>query len=433
MLDIKLIREKPEAVRANLEKRHDEEKLRLLDELMAADKEHRKIIQSTEALRAARNRLSQEIAELMRAKKDAAGKRKEAAEIPDRLKGMEEYRASLEQKINGMLLRIPNMLHESVPDGKDEQDNTEVRVVGKPPKFDFMPRSHLEILKGLGMIDDERAAKVAGRGFFYLKGDVVLLDYAIMHFAIDSLRKKGFTVIEPPYMMQRKPYEGVTDVADFENVMYKAEGQDLFMIATSEHPMASMLMDETLLKEQLPIRLCGISPCFRKEVGAHGKYTHGLFRMHHFNKVEQFVFCLPEQSWKIHEELQKNAEELYKELGLHFRTVNVCTGDIGSIAAKKYDIECWMADGSFRETGSNSNCTDYQARSLGIKFREKEGTAPAGFLHTLNNTALATSRTMVAIIEQFQQKDGTVKIPKPLVPYMCGLKFLGRPKARGKA
>jgi len=239
--------------------------------------------------------------------------------------------------------------------------------------------------------------------------------------------------VEPPYMLFRKPYEGVVDISDFENVMYKVEGDSLYMIATSEHPMAAMHMDETLLKEQFPIKLGGVSPCFRKEVGAHGKYTKGLFRMHCFNKVEQFIFCLPEQSWKLHEELQKNAEDLFKELGLHVRTVNVCTGDIGSIAAKKYDIEFWMADGTFREIGSNSNCTDYQARRLNVKYREKEGAAPAGFVHTLNNTALATSRVMVAIIEQYQQKDGTVKIPTALLPYMGGIKFLGKPsKAKAK-
>jgi seryl-tRNA synthetase len=220
----------------------------------------------------------------------------------------------------------------------------------------------------------------------------------------------------------------VTDVADFGNVMYKIDGEDHYLIATSEHPMAAMHMDEVLLTVNLPIKLCGVSPCFRKEVGAHGKYTKGLFRMHQFNKIEQFIFCLPKDSWKHHEELQKNSEDLYNALGLHYRVVNVCTGDIGSIAAKKFDTECWMADVEFRETGSNSNCTDYQARRLNIKFREKEGAAPAGFVHTLNNTAIATSRTMVAIIEQFQQKDGTVKIPDVLVPYMDGIKFLGKPK-----
>jgi seryl-tRNA synthetase len=225
-------------------------------------------------------------------------------------------------------------------------------------------------------------------------------------------------------MIKRKPYEGVTDLGDFESVMYKIENDDLYLIATSEHPMAAMFMDEVFEKKHLPVRLCGVSPCFRREVGSHGKYTKGLFRVHNFNKVEQFVFCLPEDSWKIHEEIQRNSEELYQRLGLHYRVVNICTGDIGSIAAKKYDIEVWMADGNFREVGSNSNCTDYQARRLNIKFREKEGAPIAGFVHTLNNTAIATSRTMIAILEQCQQKDGSVAVPEVLQPYMNGLKKL---------
>jgi len=204
-------------------------------------------------------------------------------------------------------------------------------------------------------------------------------------------------------------------------VMYKVEGEDLYLIATSEHAMGSMFMDEVLDAEDLPIRLVGVSPCFRREVGAHGKYTKGLFRVHQFNKVEQFVFCLPEQSWAIHEELQKNSEELYQGLGLHYRVMNVCTGDIGSIAAKKYDTEVWMADGAFREIGSNSNCTDYQARRLNTRYRLKEGQAPAGFVHTLNNTALATSRTMLAIIEQYQQSDGSIVVPEVLRKYMNGM------------
>jgi seryl-tRNA synthetase len=225
-------------------------------------------------------------------------------------------------------------------------------------------------------------------------------------------------------MMQKKPYLGVTDLEFFGDQLYKIDKEDLYLIATSEHPMAAMHMDEILLSNELPIKFVGVSPCFRKEVGAHGKYTKGLFRMHQFNKVEQFIFCLPQDSWKFHEELKKNAEDLCTSLGIHFRVVNVCTGDIGIIAAKKYDIEAWMADGQFREVGSNSNCTDYQARRLNIKFREKEGQAPTGFVHTLNNTALATSRTMIVILEQFQQKDGSVIIPKVLRPFMNGIEKL---------
>jgi seryl-tRNA synthetase len=245
-----------------------------------------------------------------------------------------------------------------------------------------------------------------------------------MRYAVDFLILKGYTLIEPPYMIRREPYEGVTDMGDFESVMYKIEGEDLYLIATSEHAMGAMFLNETLLAEDLPVKLCGVSPCFRREIGAHGKYTKGLFRVHQFNKVEQFIFSLPEESWGLHEELQRNSEELYKGLGLHYRVVNVCTGDIGSIAAKKYDIEAWMADNEYRELGSNSNCTDYQARRLNTKYRLKEGAPPKDFVHTLNNTALATSRTMIALLEQNQRVDGTITVPEKLRPYMNGLEVI---------
>jgi seryl-tRNA synthetase len=253
-----------------------------------------------------------------------------------------------------------------------------------------------------------------------------MLDNAIQNYAVDLLIKRGYVFIVPPYMMRREPYEGVTDLAAFSDVLYKIDSEDLYMIATAEHPVGAMFINEVIEKKQLPIKMVGRSPCFRKEVGSHGKYTKGLFRTHQFHKVEQFIFCLPEQSWEYHEELQKNCEDLYQGLGLHYRVVNVCTGDIGDIAAKKYDTEVWMADGEFREIGSNSNCTDYQARRLNIKFREKEGLPPAGFVHTLNNTALATSRTLVAIVEQYQQADVTIKVPDVLIPYMNGMKFIGK-------
>jgi seryl-tRNA synthetase len=321
-------------------------------------------------------------------------------------------------------MSLPNILHESVPIGKDENDNVVIKTWGKAPKFEFEPKNHAEITTKLGLLDEERAAKVAGRGFYYLKGSLALLDQAIIKYAIDFLVKRGYVFVFPPAMLKRDAYEGMVDLADFENVMYKIENEDLYMIATAEHSMGSMYKDEVLNKKDLPIKFVGLSTNFRKEIGAHGKYTKGLFRVHQFNKVEQFIFCLPEDSWKFHEELEKNSEELYQGLGIHYQVVNVCTGDIGSIAAKKYDILCWMADGVFRETGSNSNCTDYQARRLNVKYREKEGQAPAGFVHTLNNTALATSRTMVALIEQYQQKDGTVMIPEVLWPYMNGIKKL---------
>lgn len=419
MLDIKLVREKPQLIRKDLRKRGEKEKLDVLESLIKNDQEWREDLRKVEGLRKKRNILTEEIAQLKKAGKPIKKKVGNMRKLPADIKTLEERVQELQSLNRDAIMRLPNILHESVPKGRDEHDNVPVKHWGKLPKFGFKPRNHLEIAQGLDLIDGERAAKVAGAGFFYLKGDLARLDYAIMQLAMDLLAKRGFTPIQPPFMMARKPYEGVTDLDDFESVMYKVEDEDLYLIATSEHPMAAMFMNETIELKDLPIKLCGVSPCFRREVGSHGKYTKGLFRMHQFNKVEQFVFCHPKDSWRFHEELQKNAEDLYKALELPYRVVNVCTGDIGCIAAKKYDIEAWMADGEYREIGSNSNCTDYQARRLNIKFREKEGQAPAGFVHTLNNTALATSRTMVALLEVHQQKDGSVSIPKALRPYMA--------------
>jgi seryl-tRNA synthetase len=420
MLDIKLIREQPEVVRANLKKRHATEKLKMLEDLVEYDKEWRRLLTEANKLRHKRKLITTEIASLKKKGKDVSKKLEEAQKIPEEIEKLEKKINSYQGKTSRILLNLPNILHSSVPAGEGEEESVVVKMAGELPKFDFEPKNHLEIALNLDLIDAERAAKVAGHGFYYLKGEMALLDYAILNYTIDFMMKRGYLLIEPPFMMRKKPYLGVTDLEFFGDQLYKIEKEDLYLIATSEHPMAAMFMDEVITKKDLPINLVGVSPCFRKEVGAHGKYTKGLFRMHQFNKIEQFIFCLPENSWKFHEELQKNAEDLYKSLELHFRVVNVCTGDIGMIAAKKYDIEVWMADGNYREVGSNSNCTDYQARRLNIRFREKEGQAPAGFVHTLNNTALATSRTIMAILEQFQQKDGSVVIPKVLRPFMGG-------------
>ena len=424
MLDIKLIREHPEIVRKDLEKRCEPEKIEMLNNLVQYDKQWRKLLTEANELRHKRKIITTEIANLKKKGKDASKQIEEAKNIPQKIKKLENQVAEYREKADSILLKLHNILHETVPFGKDEHENVVEKVVGKPPKFDFTPKSHVEIASDLGLVDFERAAKVAGHGFYYLKGDLARLDFAIMNYTIDFLRNRGYTLIEPPLMMHRKPYLGVTDLEFFGDQLYKIENDDLYLIATSEHPMAASFMDEVILQQDLPIKYVGVSPCFRKEVGAHGKYTKGLFRVHQFNKIEQFIFCLPENSWKLHEELQKNSEDLYKGLGLHYRVVNVCTGDIGIIAAKKYDIEVWMADGTYREAGSNSNCTDYQARRLNIKYREKEGHAPVGFVYTLNNTALATSRTLIAILEQYQQKDGSVAIPEALRPLMGGIETL---------
>jgi seryl-tRNA synthetase len=426
MLDIKLIRENPEIIRKNLVKRGDPAVLKQLEDLIRYDEQWRRLLTQVNELRHKRRVVTEEIAKLKKEGKNTEEKVSVAKNIPEQIDKLEKMVEAKKETANSLLYRLPNLLHESVPIGKDESFNETVRAVGKPVEFGFSPKNHLEIAQDLNMIDMERAAKVAGHGFYYLKGALALLDLAVMRYAIDFLSERGYLLVEPPFMLRRNAYLGATDLEFFEEQLYKVEGDELYMIATAEHPLAAFYMDEVIEQRDLPLKLVGFSTNFRREVGAHGKYTKGLFRVHQFNKVEQFVFCLPQDSWALHEELQKNAEDLYERLGLHFRTVNVCTGDIGNLAAKKYDIEVWMADGTYREAGSNSNCTDYQARRLNIRYREKKGMAPAGFLHTINNTALATSRTIIAILEQYQQEDGSVVVPNALQPYMNGMERIAK-------
>jgi seryl-tRNA synthetase len=419
MLDIKLIRANPQLVKANLEKRGNPENLKMLQELVDADRQWREDLTKLNELRHDRKVCTQEVATLKKAKQDAQTQVEKARGIDAQITTAEKESVALEQQIHELLLTLPNLLHETVPYGMSDVDNVEVKKWGKFPEFAFKPKSHIDLALDLEIVDLERAGKVAGARFFYFKGLGVLLDYALMNFAIEILHNKGYTLIEPPYMMKREAYEGVTSLADFADVLYKIEGEDLYMIATSEHPMAAMYMDEVLLQDKLPLKLAGISACFRKEAGAHGKDTRGIFRTHQFNKIEQFIFCAPEDSWKMHEELAANCEEILQKLELPYHMVNVCTGDIGTVAAKKYDFEAWMpAQGAYREVISCSNCTDYQARRLNIRYREKEGAPPKGVAHTLNSTAIATGRTIVAILENYQQEDGSIIVPKVLRKYM---------------
>ena len=422
MLDIKLIRENPELVRENLKRRGDPENLRMLDELIDCDRKWRQLLTELNELRHQRKTITMEIAALKKKGEDVGDRISKAKAVDAEITRLEKKVSDLEEKKRNLLMRLPNLLHESVPFGRDEHDNVPLRTWGEIPEFKFPVKDHIELGLSLDIMDIERAGKIAGARFFYLKNEGVLLDLALMNFALEEMIKKGFKPIEPPFLMRRKPYEGVVALSDFEESLYKIEDEDLYLIATSEHPMAAMYMNEVLKAEELPIKFVGVSANFRKEAGAHGKDTRGIFRTHQFNKIEQFVFCKPEQSWKIHEELIRNAEELVQKLGLPYRVVNVCTGDLGTVAAKKYDVEVWMpAQKAYREIISCSNCTDYQARRLNIKYREKEGEPPKGFVHTLNSTALATGRTMVAILENYQQEDGSVIIPEVLRKYMSGI------------
>jgi len=421
MLGIKLIRENPEIVKSNLVKRGDFEKLKMLEDLIACDKKWRQFLTRLNEIRHQRKLTTTEIAELKKKGEDVSQKILEAKEVDAEITRLGKKVSEYEEKTRFILMRLPNILHESVPVGKDENDNVPIRTWGETPKFSFSVKDHIELGLSLDIMDIERAGKVSGARFFYLKREGVLLDMALMHFALEEMTKKGYTPIEPPFLMRRKPYEGVVALSDFEDTLYKIEDEDLYLIATSEHPMAAMFMNETINTEKLPLKLVGVSANFRKEAGAHGRDTRGIFRTRQFNKIEQFVFCKPEESWKIHEELIQNAEDIVQKLGLPYRVVNVCTGDIGTVAAKKYDLEAWMpAQNAYREIISCSNCTDYQARRLNIKYREKEGKPPKGFVHTSNSTAIATGRTMVAILENYQQEDGSVVVPKILRRYMDG-------------
>lgn len=426
MLDIRFIRENPSIIKKDLKKRQDTEKIKWVDDLIVKDKEYRILLQLNQDLRHKRNLITNEINQLRKEGKDISGKVKEAKELPDKIKEVDEKIKEIQGKVYYYLMRLPNILHKSVPVGKDETGNKEVRKFGEKKKFDFKLRAHGELIEKLGLGDFEQAAKVAGKGFYYLIGELALMELALQRFAIDFLVKKSFKLIEPPLMLRRKPYEGVTDLKDFETMMYKVEGEDAYLIATAEHPIAALFMGKVFGEKELPLRFCGVSPCFRKEIGSHGIDEKGLFRVHQFNKVEQFVFCKPEDSWKLHEELIANAEQLFKKLKLPYRIMNICTGDIGIVAAKKYDLDVWMPrEKEYKEVVSCSNCTSYQAVRLNVKYRknsEKE------YVHTLNSTAIATGRTLRGIIENYQQKDSSIKVPNVLVPYMNGIKVIKKQK-----
>jgi seryl-tRNA synthetase len=419
MLDIRFVRASPDAVKADLRKRNDTGKIPWVDELLSKDARSRELKVETDRLRQRRNTIARDINAAKKAGQDPKPLMAEAADLPRKIKECDAEQEEIRERTRAILMRLPNILHESVPVGKDDTENVEIRKVGTPRTPLFEIRNHGQLAADNGWADFERAAKTSGAGFYFLKGNLVLLDMALQRYAIDLLVKKGFTPVIPPYMINRTSYEGVTDLGDFERVMYKIDGDDAYLIATSEHPIGAMYQDEIFEEKDLPLRLAGISPCFRREIGAHGLDTKGLFRVHQFTKVEQFVYCLPEDSWTIHEELLANAEEIFQGLGLPYHVVNICTGDIGTVAAKKYDIEAWMPrENAYKEVVSCSNCTAYQAVRLNIKVRDKSDFESKRHVHTLNSTAIATSRVLRAILENYQQEDGSVLIPDALQPYM---------------
>ena len=415
-----MFRDNHEQIRADHDKRgisHEK-----IDQVIHFDKLWLNLQHQTNQLRQQKNTAAKGISDAKKSGDEAKAQAilAEVASLGAEISQLEAKTQEAIEQRDSIRMSIPNILHPEVPQGADESGNTVHSTYGEKPEFNFEPRTHNELIGMNKWVDLKRAAKIAGSRFFFLKGDLARLELALQTYAVDFIRQRGFTFVQPPVMMNRKAYEGVTDLGDFETVMYGIEPDKYYMIATSEHPLTSMYMDETIPEEQLPLKIVGVSPCFRREVGSHGQSDLGIWRVHQFTKIEQIVFAKPEESWAIHEELLQNCIDLWNELGLHYEVVNICTGDMGTVAARKYDLEAWLPGaGQYKEIVSCSNCTDYQANRLQVKYGQP-GHANQPIVHTLNSTAVATSRALVAIIEQNQLEDGRVSIPDVLVPFMGG-------------
>ncbi len=418
MLDIRMFREHAEIVRADHDKRglsHD-----AIDEVIRLDEAWRKARYDADQLRRKRNEAARGIAAAKKAGDDAEFQRikAEVDSIAAEIEALGEVADKHEAERDRIRMSIPNILHADVPVGDDEGGNTQHSLHGEKPTFDFTARTHNELIDMNRWVDLPRAAKIAGSRFYFLKGDLARMDLALQQYAVDFISERNYTFVQPPVMMNREAYEGVTDLVDFESVMYNIQPDGFYTIATSEHPLTAMFMDEVIEPSLLPIKMVGVSPCFRREVGAHGQGDKGIWRVHQFTKVEQIIISHPDHSWDAHEELLTNCIDLWDALGLHYEVVNICTGDMGTVASRKYDLEAWLPGrGEYKEIVSCSNCTDYQANRLRMRFRTTEGNAA---VHTLNSTAVATSRALVAIMEQYQLEDGRVQVPDVLQPYMGG-------------
>ncbi|AJA92148.1 serine--tRNA ligase [Candidatus Nitrosopelagicus brevis] len=414
MLDPKIIRDKPELIKQMLKDRAVEFDFEKMLELNNTRKE---MMMQSDELKQKRNQMSVKIGSEKKAGNDASELLREMGDISKKLDELENLRKTVDENYHNLSFSIPNLVHDSVPKGADESFNKQVRTWGEIPKFDFEVKDHIDLGLELDIVDIERASKTAGARFYYLKDGLVKLGQSLTAFALDFVSSKNYNLIQPPYMINRQSMEGAVIADDFEDVIYKVQDEDLFLIGTSEHAIASMYYDEILEGSKIPLRYASISPCFRREAGAHGKDQKGIFRVHQFEKIEQFIFCRPEESWEEHEKMIKNTEEFYQQLEIPYRLMLLSSGDMGKVSAKTYDIEAWMAgQNAYREIVSCSNCIDYQSRRLKIRFREKSN-EDTKYIHTLNSTLVAIERTMVAILENNQTKDGHVEIPKVLQKY----------------
>ena len=419
VLDSKLLKQNPEVIIDMLKKRKIEFPI---NDLISLDKRRREIIVEMQHVKHKKNTLSHSIASKKKEKANSSLEISEMKDIGNRISSLEKEKSMVESQFNLLMRSLPNIIDQSVPIGNNENDNVILQHHGTIKNLDFKPKDHIEIATFLDLVDLERAAKISGARFYFLKKELVSMNYALILFALDFLSDKGYILTQPPYMIRRSAIEGSVILEDFEQVIYNINGEDLYMIGTSEHALASMHMDEILNGKQLPIKYGAISPCFRKEAGAHGKDMKGIFRVHQFEKVEQFIYSRPEDSWKEHEKMLTITEEFYNKIGIPYRTVLLCSADLGKISAKTYDIEAWMpGQSAYREIVSCSNCTDYQARRLGIRFKDKTN-EETRLVHTLNSTLVATERTMVSIMENYQTSSGEVEIPDTLRKYMGDIK-----------
>ncbi|MHA1490904.1 MAG: serine--tRNA ligase [Promethearchaeota archaeon] len=425
MLDIELFR-------TNIEKIIGSEKRRFknpinAEKVLEFDKKWRDVLAQIQGLRQKRNEISSQIGELKKVGKnnEVEVAIKESKKIRSKIEDLEKKKEDFLEKREKYRYIVGNILHESVPIVETEEDNEIIKEVGKKTEFNFKPLNHVKLIETIDGADTNKAAEVVGSRFYYLKGDLVMLNLALMNFALDFLKNKNFIPIWTPFFIKHEIIKAAAELADFEEQLYKIQDEDLFMIATSEQTLAAYHYNEIIDPKSLPIKYAGISSCFRREAGSHGKDTLGIFRVHQFEKIEQFIFCKPENSWKFHEELINNAEEIYKKLELPFRIVNIASGELNDNAAKKYDLEAWFpASETYRELVSCSNCLDYQARKLKIRMGKVGSKEGKKILHTLNSTAIATERVICAILENYQTEDHSVRIPKVLQKYMNDKKII---------
>ena len=428
MIDIKLIRENPELVKENIKKKFQDEKLPLVDEVIQLDKDVREAKGKGDALRAERNRISKEIGFLMKQgkKEEAEAAKAQVKEMGDEMEALEKREAELAEEIKNRMYVIPNIIDPSVPIGKDDSQNVEIEKFGEPFVPEFEVPYHTDILEKLDGLDIDSAGKTSGNGFYYLKGNVARLQSSILSYARDFMIDRGFTYFIPPFMIHGDVVSGVMSFAEMQNMMYKIEGEDLYLIGTSEHSMVGRFIGQILRKEDLPYTLTSYSPCFRKEVGAHGIEERGLYRVHQFEKQEMVVVCEPEDSKYWYDQLWKNSVDFFRSLDIPVRTLECCSGDLADLKVKSCDVEAWSPrQKKYFEVGSCSNLGDAQARRLGIRVKGEKGNY---FAHTLNNTVVAPPRMLIAFVENNLNEDGTIRIPEPLRPYMGGMEVIPVPE-----